>query len=64
MFLNPKEMELLSIFHAGTISETLALLRKAENEPHEKMALIKSVIKKLDSLKDGGLVSLAFEPEN
>ena len=63
MFLNPKEMELLCIFHAGTVSETLTLLRTALNEQHEKAALIKTVLEKLDGAKEGETVSLAFEPE-
>jgi hypothetical protein len=39
------------------------LLREAENEPPEKMALIKSVTEKLSGLKSGETVSLAFDPE-
>lgn len=63
MLFSVKEMSLLCVFHKGTISETLALLREAENEPPEKMALVNSVIEKLSGLKDGDTVSLAFEPE-
>lgn len=63
MQLTVKEMELLCVFHAGTLSATLGLLREAEDEPPERMAIVKSLTEKLSSLKDGETVSLAFEPE-
>ena len=66
MLFTVKEMQVLCVFHAGTISATLDLLREAEtreNETPERMALVKSAIEKLSGLKDGDTVSLAFEPE-
>ena len=66
MQLTVQEMTMLCVFHAGTRSATLDLLREAENnenETPERMATIKSVIEKLSGAEDGGAVSLAFEPE-
>jgi len=63
MLFTVKEMQVLCVFHAGTISATLDLLREAENEPPERMMVVKSVLEKLSSVKDGDTVSLAFEPE-
>ena len=63
MFLSPKEMELLCIFHSGTISATLELLSKADDKSPERMALVNTVIEKLSSLKPGQHVSLAFDAE-
>lgn len=63
MFLSPKEMELLCVFHSGTISATLELLNKADDKSPERMALVISVIKKLSSLEEGQHVSLAFDAE-
>jgi len=63
MLFSVKEMELLCVFHSGTLSATLDLLREAENEPPEKMELVKGVIEKLSAMKPGDTASLAFEPE-
>ncbi|MCL2816648.1 MAG: hypothetical protein FWD23_18775 [Oscillospiraceae bacterium] len=63
MLLTLKEMELLCVFHDGTLSKTLGLLREAENEPPERMAMIESLIEKLSGMEDGEPASLAFEPE-
>ena len=66
MLLNVKEMEVLCIFHSGTISTTLNLLREKESaaEPPERTSIISSLIEKLSGMKDGDAVSLAFEPGN
>jgi len=63
MLFSVKEMELLCVFHSGTLSATLDLLREAENEPPEKMELVKGVIEKLSAMKPSDTASLAFEPE-
>lgn len=63
MQLSVEEMELLCVFHTGTRSGTLALLREAENEPPERMAVVNSLIEKLYGMKDGEMASLAFDSE-
>jgi len=63
MLFSLKEMELLCVFHSGTLSATLALLREAENEPPERMDIVKSVIDKLSAMKPGDTISLEFEPD-
>lgn len=63
MFLTVQEMTVLCVFHAGTFSETLDLLRRVENEPPERMATIKTLVGKLSGAKEGEAVSLAFDPE-
>lgn len=60
--LTVKEMEMLCVMHKGTASATLALLREAD-EPPERMAIVKNLTEKLQSLKSGETVSLAFDPE-
>lgn len=62
MILTVKEMEMLCVMHSGTLSATIDMLSKAENEPPERMAVVQSLIEKLSSLKDGETVSLAFDP--
>ena len=64
MFLSAKEMLLLCAFHSGTLSETLNLLRHAKDEDSERMALIKGVTEKLESMDEGSSVSLHFDPQN
>ena len=66
MVLSVKEMELLCVFHAGTLSATLDLLRKAEDQclSLERQTHVHSVIEKLSGMKDGDVVALAFEPED
>lgn len=63
MLFSKKEMELLCVFHSGTLSATLDLLREAENQPPEKMAIVKSVINKLSAMTSGDTVSLDFEQD-
>ena len=43
MYVTVKEMTLLCKFHAGTFSETLAMLRNAEEKRPEIMAVVKSL---------------------
>lgn len=64
MFFSTKEMLVLCAFHSGTHSKTLGLLRNAKDEDPERMATVKSVVDKLESMKDGDTVSLQFDPEN
>jgi len=66
MLLTVKEMEALCVYHAGTLSETLAALRHAVEKggaPHDRTEDTKSLIKKLSQMNDGDVVSLAFEHE-
>ena len=64
MHLSVKEMLLVCAFHQGTFSKTLAVLRKAQDGDPERMALIKSVTEKLESMNEGSSVSLYFDSEN
>ncbi len=63
MILTVKEMEVLCVFHSGTLSETLEKLRTAasDNKDQTRREDILSLIGKLSGLKDGEAVSLAFE---
>ena len=63
MFLTVQEMTALCVFHTGTVSATLDLLRQADNETPERMAVIEKLVEKLSSLKDDETVSLAFDSE-
>ncbi|MCL2392875.1 MAG: hypothetical protein FWC66_09795 [Oscillospiraceae bacterium] len=66
MFLTVKEMEVLCIFHDGTLSSTLDLLRHAEAEgtgPPSRAADINSLIEKLSNVKEGENVCITFDPE-
>lgn len=63
MVLTVKEMQMLCVMHKGTLAATLDLLREVDNEPPERMAVVKSLTEKLESLKPGETVSLAFDPE-
>ena len=64
MHLSVKEMLLICAFHSGTLSKTLELLRKAKENDTERMALMKSVTEKLESMSEGSSVSLHFDPEH
>ena len=64
MFLTVKEMLLLCAFHDGTLSATIDLLRNANEKNSERMALIKSVTEKLESMNEGENISLYFDPES
>jgi len=64
--LTIKEMEVLCIFHDGTLSSTLDLLRHAEEAgtaPPNRATDISSLIAKLATVEAGGVVSLAFDAE-
>jgi len=66
MQLTIKEMEVLCIFHNGTLSETLDILRKAEANgtwPQTRVNDLKNLIAKLSQMKDGDNVYLAFDVE-
>lgn len=60
-----EEMELICIFHAGTLSETLKALRRVteEIESPAKKAAAESAIGKLSAISAEDTVSLTFEPE-
>lgn len=63
MFLTVKEMTVLCTFHAGTLSETISLLRAAKDGRTEIMATIGGLTAKLEGMNAGESVSLYFEPE-
>ena len=65
MVLTVKEMETLCVFHAGTLSATLATLREAagDTEPQPRLGDIRSLIAKLSGMEDGDAPRIAFEPE-
>jgi len=65
MLFTAEEMEIICIFHAGTLSETLETLRRVagEIESPTKKAAAASVVKKLSGMGAGDMVSLAFDPE-
>lgn len=65
MLFTAEEMELICVFHAGTLSETLESLRSVAEEiesPAKKAAAV-STIGKLSAMSAEDLVSLVFEPE-
>jgi len=61
MFLTVQEMKLLCAFYAGTFTETLELLRNAEDERPEMMSVVKNLIAKLENMNEGENVSLHFD---
>ena len=66
MLLTVKEMEILCIFHDGTLSSTLDLLRHAETEgtgPPSRVADLNSLIEKLSKAEKGDNICLIFDPE-
>ena len=63
MCLTVQEMTVLCVFHDGTVSKTLELLRNAENEPPERMAVIEKLITALTDMPTHA-ISLAFDPED
>lgn len=65
MLFTKDEMELICVFHSGTLSETLDTLRAVVPgiEFASKKAAAASVVKKLSEMKPGDAVALAFEPE-
>lgn len=60
-----EEMQMLCVFHEGTVSATLDALRVAAKIPNaNKKAVAESLVRKLSELKPGDTVALDFEPEN
>ena len=61
-----KEMEVLCVFHAGTLSKTLEAAQFSvtlKNERRERLEDIESIIKKLSAMTDSDIAFIAFEPE-
>ena len=67
MLLTVQEMEVLCVFHAGTLSATLGSLRDSaaagKNEKQYRVDDVASLITKLSDMKDGDIAFIAFEPE-
>lgn len=65
MLFAVEEMELICIFHAGTLTETLKALSRIteEIESPAKKTAAESAIGKLSAMSAEDTVSLAFEPE-
>jgi len=64
MRLTKNEMEVLCIFHAGTLSATIDALRgvsSVPNQTHLRMADIEGILKKHDSMKAGSAICIAFD---
>ena len=63
MLLTVKEMEVLCIFHAGSLLATLEALKGslAGSQPHPRLADIESLIEKLSRMAVGDVACLAFE---
>ena len=63
MVLTVKEMEVLCIFHAGSLSATKEALEGAAtgSQPHPRVADIKTLLEKLSRMVDGDMACLAFE---
>jgi hypothetical protein len=61
MLLTIKEMELLCIFHDGSLASTLDLLRHTEEEgtcPPSRAGDLNRLIEKLDGMKEGESICL------
>ena len=63
MLLTVKEMEILCIFHAGSLSATIEALQSATEgaKAHPKLPEIKSLFRKLSRMADGDVASIGFE---
>jgi len=64
MRLTKNEMEVLCIFHAGTLSATIDALRGAltvPSQPHPRVADIKSLLAKYDSMEAGAAICIIFD---
>jgi hypothetical protein len=64
MELTVKEMEILCIFHKGTLAGTLELLHNIEvagSEMPERTDDVKSLVRKLSGMEKGEKVYLCFE---
>ncbi len=66
MVLTVREMATLCVFHSGTLSATQSIVRLAATDvdaANANRAELLSLTEKLSGLKEGDVVSLAFEPE-
>ena len=65
MRLTVKEMEVLCVFHAGSLSATLAAVRGAAEGgwQSDRMTDVKNLAEKLSRMREGDVVCLAFGPE-
>ena len=64
MRLTVKEMEVLCVLHAGTLSATLDVLRSAAagaDASFARMEDIMSLVDKLSRMREGDVAVLAFE---
>ena len=64
MMLTVKEMEVLCIFHAGSLFATIDALKGAVSTPHQthpRVADIETLLEKLSRMKEGDAVYLDFE---
>jgi len=64
MRLTKNEMEILCIFHAGTLAATIEALRGAlsvPNQIHPRVADIESLLAKYDSMEAGTAICIAFD---
>jgi len=64
VLLTVKEMEVLCIFHAGTLPATIDALRGALSTPHQthpRVSDIKALVGKLSRMTDGDVVYLDFK---
>lgn len=66
MLFTVKEMELICVFHAGTLSATLAALQSVaqEIELPARKADAGRVVEKLSGMNPGDPVTLAFDNES
>ena len=66
MLLTKNEMEVLCIFHAGTLLATIDALRGAlsvPNQTHWRVADVESLLAKYDSMEVGADICIAFDCE-
>ena len=64
MLLTKNEMEVLCIFHAGTLTATIEALKGAlsvPNQTHPRVADIESLLAKYDSMEAGAAICIAFD---
>lgn len=64
MHLTKNEMEVLCIFHAGTLSATIEALRGALSTPHQthhRVADIESLLAKYGKMEAGAAICIAFD---
>ena len=66
MLFTTNEMEVLCVFHAGTLSETLEAIKRsvaAQNYRSKRQDDIESVAEKLSAMRQGDIAFINFEPE-